>query len=383
MEQKIKEAIKTAPKPHIPGKLPLDINSIISNPEVFKLFSDACISIGTYNGFLINTPNPMLLISPLISQEAVLSSKLEGTHATLEDLLNYEAGNVTLIEKDEILEIQNYRNALFYALNNMCRMNDSSENIDKKLPLSTRLIKEMHKILLDNVRGSTKHPGEFKSCQNYIGGTSVSSISFTPLPPELTLDYMTNLENYIHFDELNILIQASIIHAQFEMIHPFNDGNGRIGRLLIPLFLYYRELLPYPTFYMSSYFEKDRSLYLDKLSKISKNNDWLGWIIYFLEGVVDQARLNTKKADHLLNYYNEAIRLASTELNSKHTLDIIDFIFEHPVFKATQLIAKGFATSKTIYVLLNHLVDLNILSTDGQTKNKTFFCPVILDSITS
>lgn len=380
MEQKLKEeALQTAPKPHIPDRLPFDLCDILIKPEVIKLMSKACMAMGTYKGFLINTPNPMLLISPLISQEAVLSSKLEGTHATLEDLLNFDAGNSTPIEQDEMAEIQNYRDALYYALENMSKIYDNLDDDKDKIPLSSRLIKEMHKILLNNVRGEKKQPGVFKTSQNYIGWGN--SVSHTPVPPELTLDYMSNLENYIHYDELDLLVQSAIIHAQFEMIHPFKDGNGRIGRLLIPLFLYYRKLLPYPTFYMSSYFEKDRSLYIDKLSKISQNNDWLGWITYFLEGIVAQSDINTSKAFYLLNFYNDVIRIANTELNSKHSIEIIDFIFENPIFKAKQLISKDIASNNTIYSLLNQLVKLNILSTNDKDRNKTYYCPKILSFI--
>ena len=156
--------------------------------------------------------------------------------------------------------------SLFYALEEMSTISDVSEKGKHKLPLSIRLIKSMHRILLDNVRGQTKTPGEFKTEQNYIGNSN--EITFTPLPAELTLEYMSNLEQYIHYDEVDLLVQAALLHCQFEMIHPFKDGNGRIGRLLIPLFLYYREILPVPTFYMSAFFEKDRNTYLEKLSAV-------------------------------------------------------------------------------------------------------------------
>lgn len=258
------------PKPYIPEELPINLDGILLNREMFNLITTASNEMGIYKGFLSNTPNPILLISPLLIQEAVLSSKIEGTHATLEDFLNYEAGNKTEIEKDELHEISNYRAALFYALDNMATC--STINDSEKFPLTIRLIKEMHKILLNNVRGSSKDPGNFKRLQNYI--SSGSTISFTPVAPELTDKFMGNLENYIHFDEIQILVQSAIIHAQFEMIHPFQDGNGRIGRLLIPLFLYYKEYLPYPTFYMSSYFEANRKDYIINLSNISKNKNW-------------------------------------------------------------------------------------------------------------
>ena len=229
---------QNVPEPHVPEKLPIELSNILFDKDIIRLISRANNALGAYRGFLVNTINPMLLISPLVSQEAVLSSKLEGTHATIEDFINYDAGNQVSVSKDEMKEVMNYRSALFYALQKMSTMYDDSEEGRHKLPLCARLIKEMHKILLDNVRGQTKTPGEFKTEQNYIG--SASAISFTPLPPELTNEYMVNLEQYIHYDELDLLVQAALIHCQFEMIHPFKDGNGPIGRLLIPLFLYYR-----------------------------------------------------------------------------------------------------------------------------------------------
>ena len=260
---KFEEIYKKVPEPHIPQKLPVELSNALFDCEIIKLISKANNAIGAYRGFLINTINPMLLISPLVSQEAVLSSKLEGTHATIEDFVNYDAGNAVSVSKDEMQEIMNYRSALFYALEKMSTISDDSEEGKHKLPLSTSLIKSMHRILLDNVRGQTKSPGEFKTEQNYIGNTN--EITFTPLPAELTSEYMSNLEQYIHYDEIDLLVQAALLHCQFEMIHPFKDGNGRIGRLLIPLFLYYREILPVPTFYMSAFFEKDRNMYLEKI----------------------------------------------------------------------------------------------------------------------
>ncbi len=193
---------KNIPKPYLPEKLPFDYTSIYTDPQIIRLVSKAGIAIGTYEGFLSSIINPMLLISPLLSQEAVLSSKLEGTHATLEDLLNYEAGNKVDIERDELHEIINYRKALFYALENITTIND---NNSRGLPLSNRIIKEMHKILLDNVRGSSKNPGNFKRTQNYIG--SRATISYTPVPPEQTTEYMSNLEQYMHHDDLDLLVQ--------------------------------------------------------------------------------------------------------------------------------------------------------------------------------
>ena len=362
------------PKPYIPEELPINLDSILLNREMFNLITTASNEMGIYKGFLSNTPNPILLISPLLIQEAVLSSKIEGTHATLEDFLNYEAGNKTEIEKDELHEISNYRAALFYALDNIATC--STINDSEKFPLVIRLIKEMHKILLNNVRGSSKDPGNFKRLQNYI--SSGSTISFTPVAPELTDKFMGNLENYIHFDEIQILVQSAIIHAQFEMIHPFQDGNGRIGRLLIPLFLYYKEYLPYPTFYMSSYFEANRKDYITNLSNISKNKDWKTWIEFYLKGIIEQAKLNTSKAQYLLVIYNNMKESIITNINSKNGINILDFIFQHPVFKARQVSEKLNIQNKTAYNLLNQFVELGILSKLSEKKNITFYSKDIL-----
>lgn len=363
---------KNIPKPHLPQKLPFDYTSIYTDPQIIKLVTNANVAIGTYEGFLESIINPMLLISPLLSQEAVLSSKLEGTHATLEDLLNYEAGNNVGIERDELHEIINYRKALFYALENISTINGDSQ----KLPLSNRIIKEMHKILLDNVRGSSKNPGNFKRNQNYIG--SVSTISYTPVPAEKTPEYMSNLEKYIHLDDLDLLIQSAIVHAQFEMIHPFEDGNGRIGRLLIPLFLYYKELLSYPTFYMSSYFESDRSLYIAHLSNISKENKWKEWFKYYLEGVIFSAKESTKKAKDILGLYNTMKEQVIPKLNSVSGIRLLDFIFASPIFKAKQVSNHLKISERTAYTLLNKLIDEGYLATDTAQRNRTYYCPQLL-----
>lgn len=370
------EIYKNVPKPHIPEKLPVELSSALYDCEIIKLISRANNAMGAYRGFLINTINPMLLISPLVSQEAVLSSKLEGTHATIEDFINYDAGNEVSVSKDEMQEVMNYRNALFYALDKMSTISDESEEGRHKLPLSVRLIKEMHRILLDNVRGQTKSPGEFKTEQNYIGNSN--EITFTPLPPELTQDYMANLENYIHYDEIDFLVQAALIHCQFEMIHPFKDGNGRIGRLLIPLFLYYRDMLPVPTFYMSAFFEKDRNLYLEKLSAVSKNNDYATWIKYFLEGVIQQAEINTMKAKILLDFYNRYKEICVNEMTSKYAIMLLDEIFKHPAFKAKQIQDVIPGSKGTLYNILDEFVDKGILKKDDKVRNTTYYCPAIL-----
>lgn len=367
--------IENAPKPYLPEKSPLDQEQF-ATLNILKLSSKAESELGKYSGFLLNLINPMLLISPLVTQEAVLSSKLEGTHATLEDLLNYQAGNKVDVETDELKEIFNYREALFYALD---KISTISKSEDGKLPLTSRIIKEMHKILLNNVRGSSKNPGKFKRQQNYIG--SFSNISYTPVPANLTDEYMSNLENYIHSEDISLLIQSAIIHAQFEMIHPFEDGNGRIGRLLIPLFLYYRELLPYPTFYMSKFFEKDRALYISNLNNISLKGDWNGWIEYYLNGIIESAQESTSKASKIFDLYEYMKNEIIPKLNSVSGIELLDFIFTTPIFSANQVSEKLKVSKGTSYNLINKLIDENFIITDDSKRNKTFLCPQIMNLI--
>lgn len=364
------QLLDNAPKPYSPRMLPFDYTDYFAkNTSLIQSLAKATQKFGEYRGYLSNVINPSLLISPLISQEAVLSSKLEGTHATLEDLLNFDANNESNIDRDELKEVSNYRRALFYALDNMSTINSN----DNKLPLSGRIIREMHKILLDNVRGESKRPGEYKRQQNYI--VSANGVVFTPVSADKVQEYISNLEQYMHYEDFNILLQAAIIHCQFEMIHPFEDGNGRIGRLLIPLFFFYREELPLPTFYMSSYFNKDRNLYLESLNSVSRENNWNTWFTYFLNGIIYSSQESTSKAITINNLYNEMKESILPQLNSIHGMQLIDFIFQHPVFKAKQLLnSKLSIPHKSAYTLLSKLEAMGVLETDNSKRNKTYFC---------
>jgi Fic family protein len=361
--------LENAPKPHIPGKLPIKDMTFIYNPQTIKLISEANKAIGEYNGYLAGVPSSGILVAPLINQEAALSSKLEGTHSTVEDLLEYSAGNKGGIEEDDVRELINYRNALYHALDKMLRHDEVDAD---KIPFSNRLIREMHARLMNGVRGANKSPGKFKTTQNYIG--SAERVSFTPLPAELTEEYMGDFENYFHYEEFDALIQASIMHAQFEMIHPFNDGNGRLGRLMIPLFLYERQILTTPTFYMSAYFERDRALYLQRLSNISMNDDWLGWIEYFLIGVKEQSQVNIEKAQKMLALYDLSKEMFLKEIQSPYIIPILDFIFEHPIFtkKMLQKTLDNRSTT-TVNKLVNQLVDLGVLEHNDKQRNTTFY----------
>lgn len=365
--------INNLPKPFKPEKLPINLKNILDF-EIYPLLFEAKKLLGEYNGFLQSIINPMLLINPILSQETLSSSKLEGTHATLEDVLNYDIGNILDTNTDEIIEILNYKKALIYALNHLGKINDDNNEL---LPLSSKIIKELHKILLNNVRGQSKTPGEFKRNQNYIGFKG--EVTYTPVEPSLTNEYIYNLEDYIHSNEINLILQSAIIHAQFEMIHPFQDGNGRIGRLLIPLFLYYRDYISVPAFYMSTYFNENRSEYIETLNNISKNNDWKSWLKFYLKGVIISAKENTKKANYLNSYYNQIKNEILPQLNSKHGIELLDLIFQSPILTASYVEKKLKISRQTVYTLFEKLISLKILKVEiKDNKRKTYYCEQLL-----
>lgn len=316
-------------KPFVPHKLPIDK---LDWESFIPLIAEANREIARYDGILQSIADPEILLAPLSIQEAVVSSRIEGTQATMEDVLMFAA------QKDEriplypdIQEVINYRNALHFGL----------KRIDKdNFPLSLRLIREMHQELMDGVRGKDKDPGNFRRIQNWIGkpGSKIEEASFIPPAPNMILPSLDNFEKYLHFDEKDILTQLSIIHAQFEVIHPFLDGNGRLGRILIPLFLYEKKILSRPLFFISAYFEKNRDLYYQKLNAVSRENDWNSWIKYFLGTLILQSKENTKVVKKILSLYEE-MKLSIVDLtHSQFTINTLDAMFNAPLFSSSEFI---------------------------------------------
>ena len=261
-------------EPYTPEKLPI---SNLSWDRFISKIGEANRNLARYDGTLSAMINPGLLLSPLTTQEAVLSSRIEGTQATLEEVMELEAGTEkkspeTEREKD-VQEIVNYRKAL----------NVATEEMESR-PMNLNLIKKIHSVLLNSVRGQYKRRGEYRNKQNWIGSPagSMEDAKYVPPAPNQIEELMSNLESYIHGEEKDPLVQLAIVHAQFELIHPFLDGNGRVGRILVPLFLNEKEILHEPMFYLSSYLEKNRGEYYARSENISKEDDWEGWINFFL-----------------------------------------------------------------------------------------------------
>lgn len=259
----------------VPAALP-PIPPVKADAEVTRLLSDADWTLGRLDGIATVLPNPNLFVSMYVRQEAVLSSQIEGTQSTLEDVLQFEIDSKGQDFPKDIQEVVNYVGAMNFGLDRL-----------KTLPLSLRLIREIHARLLTGVRGSNRTPGEFRTSQNWIGpdGCTLANATFVPPPVPEMLPALDNLEKFLHDDSLPLLIQCGLAHAQFETIHPFLDGNGRVGRLLITFLLCQKHALERPLLYLSGYLKRHRAEYYDRLTAIRNDGDWEGWLKFFLRGV--------------------------------------------------------------------------------------------------
>ncbi len=289
-------------------------------------------AIARYDAILEAIPNPFLLLNPLKIQEAVLSSRIEGTQATVLEVLESGGGGRVPASAErqlDIQEVRNYINAMQIA-----------EELLGKYPLSQRVIKETHSVLLQGVRGHGKSPGRYRRMPNWIGppNCKIDEAKFVPIEAQKLDDAMSEWEKYIHQEHPDRLVQLAILHAEFESLHPFLDGNGRLGRMLIPLFLWQQNLIQRPVFSISSYFEEDRDAYYDGLLLVSKDGNWVGWIKYFLEALRKQAERNYKKARGILELYEETKRDVAQNVRSQYTSPALDWIFNHPVSTTSSLI---------------------------------------------
>lgn len=299
--------------------------------SVVALIGRANASLSRYDGLLESLVNPAVLLSPLMMKEAELSSKIEGTIATANEVYKHQAGEEFEPSKSaDIQEIINYRSTLRIA-----------EQAIVSNPISLHLIRQMHQNLMQGVRGEDKNPGRFRDTQNWIGprGCAIEQATYVP-PSPLILTSL--LEQFIEFsglqnETLDPIVQAALIHAQFELIHPFDDGNGRIGRILVPLFLMKKSCIVSPSLYISGYLETNRDIYYERLGNISKSGDWLGWIEFFLTVIVDQAENNLKLVRSIIELYERKKREISELLRTDQAIYILDLLFDTPIFRADEL----------------------------------------------
>lgn len=299
--------------------------------HIVPLIEPATLAIGEFKGLLDAIPNSEVLLSPLTVQEAVLSSRIEGTQATLGEVLEFEAGGKRSNSQekiDDIREVLNYRRAIFKATARL-----------KEIPLCGRLLKEAHAILMEGVRGVDKAPGQYKKTPNAIGppGCDLKTAKYLPIEPERLEEGMRVWEKFLHSKQPNVLIQLGLVHAEFESLHPFLDGNGRLGRMILPLFLYERKVLSFPAFYLSEYLELHKEEYTERLLAVSRDDDWTGWTVFFLRAVEKQARENTRKARAIMQLYEYRKKWIQEKTHSQYGVAVIDYLFSQPIFKATDL----------------------------------------------
>jgi Fic family protein len=340
--------------PYIPDNLPI---TDLDYRALLPLVGQANAALARYDGLLRGIPNPAVMLSPLTTQEAVLSSKIEGTQATVDEVLEQEAGLLKEGEKyRDIQEISNYRRALFQARSYL-----------DAYPIRLSFVRQLHSTLMDSVRGQDKAPGEFRTDQNWIGqaGCPIDQATFVPPSPFRLVDHLQEWERYLGSDDVDFLLQTAVIHAQFELLHPFKDGNGRIGRILIPLFLFQKRALSQPMFYLSEYLENHREEYYQGLKGISAEGAWNGWIAFFLRAIAEQAVQNSTRVGAIMAHYEEMKLLFRKETRSQYSALLLDAIFSKPVFQTADL-ARRFLEEhqvhqKTTLGLLRQLKAVEIL----------------------
>lgn len=327
--------------------------------QLIPLLGPANAGLARYDGLLSAIPNAHILLSPLTTQEAVLSSKIEGTHVTISEVLEIEAGGIseafTQPKRDDAEEVLNYRAAMQACVAEMVHR-----------PFSQQILRGAHQLLMQGVRGRDKFPGNYRTDQNWIGATgcTLDTASFVPIAPEHLRSGMDAWEHYFGSTaELDALVQLALVHVEFEALHPFEDGNGRLGRMLIPLFLHQRKLLSSPDFYMSGYLERNREEYQERLRAVSRDGAWTAWCVFFLNGIREQAANNETKARAILSLYDRIKQQTVDLTHSQHAMRAVDFLFQSPIFSAPTFINHSSIPKPTASRILAVLRDAGILIT--------------------
>lgn len=355
----------------IPNPLPAPF---IWTQDTVSLLSAADRALGQLAGVGQRLPNPHLLIGPFKRREAVLSSRLEGTQASMSDLVLFEAAPAGEQRVEDVREVMNYVRALEYGLERQTT-----------LPMSLRLIKEMHKLLMEDVRGNEKTPGEFRTSQNWIGppGCTLNDATFVPTPKDDLLDVLSAFEKFLHAESnLPPLVRLAMIHYQFEAIHPFLDGNGRIGRLLITLLLCVEGILPGPLLYLSAYFQKSRDEYYRLLLAVSQEGRWNEWVEYFLRGVTEQAMDAVERAARLLELREEFWDRLHRVKASALPLRLADTLFQRPAMSVPVVGKLLEVTPRSAQKIVDKLVAAGILEeATGRRRNRVFIAREIVRAV--
>jgi len=358
----------------IPEPLPPD-PPVQFDDELQAFLSKADRALAKLDGIVTVLPNPDLFIAMYVKKEALLSSQIEGTQASLEGVLEFEADLTPGEDVEDIKEVINYIKALNYGIERL-----------KELPFSLRLIKEIHRILIEGTRGSSKTPGEFRTTQNWIGppGASLSESIFVPPPPNIVLPVMGELEKFSYKNiKIPPLVRIALIHAQFETIHPFLDGNGRIGRLLITFYLFWKGLLSKPLLYLSFYLKKNREIYYDLLMKVRTEGDWEEWIKFFLKGIGEISGEAANTAKEIIQLKEKLITtLYEKSISSIYAVKFIDYLFEAPIIEVKNLSERFSVHKDTANELVKKFEGIGILKEiTGKQRYKKYLFKEYVDII--
>jgi len=345
----------------LPPRPPIDWS-----PELRSKFDQALLALGRLDSVSTLLPDTSLFLYMYVRKEAVLSSMIEGTQSSLSDLLLFELDQEPGVPLDDVREVSNYVAALDHGL----------RLLEEGLPLSLRLFREIHGVLLTKGRGSNQTPGEFRRSQNWIGGTRPGNAAFVPPPVEDVLECMSKLELFLHDqpEPTPVLLKAALAHVQFETIHPFLDGNGRLGRLLIALLLCEQKVLREPMLYLSLYFKTHRQYYYELLNNVRMTGDWEAWLDFFAEAVIVTATQAVETAQLLLNLSNQdRDKISGLGRAAASTLQVHRALMEHPIATSGSLVEKTGITPATVNKALGHLEQLGIVKElTAQKRNRLF-----------
>ncbi len=349
----------------IPKPLPVDPPLVIDQGLWTKL-SAGDRALGRLDGTTEVLPNPNLFVAMFARREAVLSSQIEGTQASLVDVLEYEADAARKGSRSDVAEVVNHVRAMNHGLERL-----------ESLPVSLRLIREIHEQLLANVRGGRRSPGEFRRTQNWIGrpGCTLTEAAFVPPPPHEMMAALSDLEAFLHADvDLPALVNVGLVHAQFETIHPFIDGNGRVGRLLITFLLCQRKILRQPLLYLSLYLTRHKPEYYERLTAIRDYGDWEGWLKFFLQGVAEVANQATDTARRILQLREEHRHFVSQHIRgSANGLRLLDLLYQRPIVSVGLVTRELGVSNPTANNLANQFENASLLTEmTGRQRNRLF-----------
>ncbi|WP_282032171.1 Fic family protein [Winogradskyella eximia] len=322
-------------------------------------------ALARYDQMLKNMHNSEILLAPLRNQEAVISSRMEGTISTMDEILKFEADS-----ENDSEEAKNVRSEVFETILYQRALLNAQKAMIDGYPLSQHLIKTLHQQLLSFGRGAQKSPGQYKIEQNYLADKIKQKVLFTPISPEKLNDGLEQLFQYIKESSDPILIKTALMHLEFEALHPFQDGNGRIGRMLITLLLWSTGTISEPHFYVSGYLEEHKDEYIDTMRNVSENDDWEPWCVFFLNAIEKQAIRNLEIAESIKNLYEEMKHIFSDTLSSKWSVNALDYIFTNPIFRNNKFTSKSGIPGPTAARFTRILLEKDLLRTIEESSGR-------------